>query len=318
MSDHHADLNGQIISLFGGGGFLGRHAAQALMQRGARVRIIQRQPRRAFDIRALGNLGQVQFVAADAGNADHVARAMAGSGAVINLIGILKGDFDSAHHRVATNIANAAAAQGIRHMVQVSAIGADADSASAYGRSKAMGETAVMSALPGATILRPSVVFGRQDQFINRFAAMIRMAPIVPVVAGNTRFQPVFVGDVADAIAGSIADPTRHGGQTYELGGPQTVTMRALLAWIADQIARKPLLVDVPDFAAAALATATGWLPGAPITRDQWAMLQRDNVVTGKDGLAAIGIVGTPMDAVADGWLTMYRRHGRFAGKVTA
>lgn len=309
-------LTGKLVTLFGGGGFLGRHAAQALMQAGARVRIVQRDPKRAFAVKALGNLGQVQFVAADASNAEAVRKATTGSDAVVNLIGILKGDFQRAHVTTAVNIAEAAAASGAA-MVQISAIGAAADSASAYGRSKYAGEAKVRMMLPQVTILRPSIVFGREDGFINRFAGMIRMAPVVPVVAPHTRFQPVFVGDVADAMVAALADPAAHAGKTYELGGPQAISMRALIEWIAGKIGRAPLLVDVPDFAASALASATGWLPGAPITKDQWAMLGSDNVVApGARTLADLGVAPTPLDAVAEGWLDIYRRHGRFGGKA--
>ncbi len=309
-------LTGKLVTLFGGGGFLGRHATQALMQAGARVRIVQRDPKRAFAVKALGNLGQVQFVAADAVNAEAALKAASGSDAVINLIGILKGDFQRAHVTTAVNVAEAAAASGAA-MVQISAIGAAADSASAYGRSKYAGEAKVRMILPEATILRPSIVFGREDGFINRFAGMIRIAPVVPVVAPNTKFQPVFVGDVADAIVEALADPAAHAGQTYELGGPQSISMRALLEWIGRRIGRSPLLIDLPDVAAAALASGTGWLPGAPITKDQWAMLASDNIVSpGANTLADLGVAPTPLDAVAEGWLDIYRRHGRFAGKA--
>jgi uncharacterized protein YbjT (DUF2867 family) len=310
-------LSGKLVTLFGGGGFLGRHAAQALMGAGARVRIVQRHPERAFDIRALGNLGQAQFVAADASRADAALRAAAGSDAVVNFIGILKGDFETAHVRTAANIATAAAANGAT-MVQISAIGADAASPSAYGRSKAAGEAAVRAACPDAIILRPSIVFGRQDQFINRFAAMLRLSPVVPVVAPATKFQPVFVGDVAAAIAAALGD-ARFKGKTFELGGPQTLSMHALLAWIARAIGRNPMLIDLPDAAASLIANATGWLPGAPITADQWAMLSRDNVVAANlPGLGDLGIAPTPLDAVTAGWLDIYRRHGRFTGKAAA
>ena len=310
-------LSGKLVTLFGGGGFLGRHAAQALMGAGARVRIVQRHPERAFDIRSLGNLGQAQFVAADASRADSALRAAAGSDAVVNFIGILKGDFETAHVSIAANIAAAAAATGAA-MVQISAIGADSASPSAYGRSKAAGEAAVRATCPNAIILRPSIVFGRQDQFINRFAAMLRLSPVVPVVAPATKFQPVFVGDVAEAISSALCEAGCEG-KTFELGGPQVLTMHALLEWIAHAIGRNPMLIDLPDAASALLARATGWLPGAPITSDQWAMLSRDNVVaTNLPGLADLGIAPTPLDAVTAGWLDIYRRHGRFAGKAAA
>lgn len=315
-------LDGKLITLFGGGGFVGKHMAQALMAAGARVRIAQRNPSRAYAIKALGNLGQCQFVAVDATKADSVAKAMVGSDAVINLIGILKGDFAAAHVTTAQNIASAAAAVGAA-MIQVSAIGADADSPSAYGRSKAHAEAAVRAALPDAIILRPSIVFGRDDQFINRFAGMIRAAsalPLspVPVVSGDTLFQPVFVGDVANAAVAALSDPSAAG-RTFELGGPQRISMRDLLAWIGKASGHSPLLIDVPPIAATALATLTGWLPGAPITRDQLAMLGRDNVVANDAfGLAALGVTPTPLEAVARDWLNIYRPHGRFTKARTA
>lgn len=311
-------LSGSLVTLFGGGGFLGRAMAQQLMRAGARVRIVQRHPARAYAIKALGNLGQVQFVAADAADADAARRAAVGSDAVVNLVGILKGDFERAHVTTAASVAAAARAAGAA-MVQISAIGADAASPSGYGRSKAGGEAAVRAAVPDAIILRPSIVFGRDDQFINRFAGLLAMAPLMPVVAPTTRFQPVFVGDVADALVAALADRNTHAGRTFELGGPQILSMRQLLEWIAARIGRDPLLVDLPDAVAGAMAKATGWLPGAPITSDQWAMLQADNVVAdGAATLADLGLAATPLDAVAEGWLDIYRRHGRFTGKAAA
>jgi NADH dehydrogenase len=195
----------------------------------------------------------------------------------------------------------------------MSAIGADADSPSAYGRSKAEGEAAVRKAFPGATILRPSIIFGREDQFINRFAGLIRMLPIVPVIGGATKFQPVFVGDVARAVAAIVEDPQSHASKTYELGGPEVMTMTEVNRWIAEATGRERPMLEIPDEVSGPLATLTGWLPGAPITRDQWMMLQRDNVVSAKaKGLAALGIAPTPLDAVTPGWMVQYRKHGRF------
>jgi NADH dehydrogenase len=307
-------LDGKIVTLFGGGGFLGRHTAQAFMQAGARVRIVQRHPEKAFNVRALGNLGQTQFVSADAAVAEHALKAAIGSDIVINLVGILKGDFDRVHVDAARNIARAAHAAGAR-LIHISALGAGDDSPSAYGRSKAAGEAAVRAVVPEATVLRPSIMFGQQDRFINRFAGMIRMAPIVPVVAPDTKFQPLFVGDMADAITAAVGSDNARAA-TLEIGGGRILSMRQLLEWIAGQINYAPVFVDVPDAAAAALASATGWLPGAPITKDQWLMLGRDNVVNGVNGLDVLGIAETPLESVAEGWLDIYRRHGRFTGKA--
>lgn len=308
-------MKDSLVTVFGGGGFLGRQVAQALMARGARVRVAQRDLATALRIKPLGALGQTQFVAADIRKPESVARAIVGSDVVINLVGVLSGDFAGSHHEGAANVAKAAAEAGVRALVHVSAIGADAQSPSAYGRSKAAGEAAVRAAFPTATILRPSVIFGPEDQFLNRFAELIRLAPVVPVIAGETRFQPVYVADVAHAIANAAAEPALHGGKTYELGGPQIYSMRELNAWIAKAIGRERSFVAVPP----ALASFLAMLPGGPVTRDQLAMLQKDNVVApGTGGLAELGVAPTPMAAVADKWLVRYRRHGRFAGRVQA
>jgi uncharacterized protein YbjT (DUF2867 family) len=306
----------QVVTLFGGGGFLGRYVAQALYKTGVRVRIAQLHPRRAFFLKPLGGLGQTQFVAVDIRDKDRVAAAIEGSRAVVNLVGILKGNFQQIHIDGARTIAEAAAAAGARSLVHVSALGADPKSPSAYGRSKALGEQAVRGAFPGATIIRPSVVFGREDRFINKFAAMARLLPVLPVLRPAAKFQPVYVADVGHAIAAAALHPDSHGGKTCELGGPQVMTMREIYEWVEEATGYRRALVDVPDAAGAMLAQLTGWLPGAPITWDQWLMLQSDNVAApGAPGLEAFGISPTPLAAVAEGWLTSYRRHGRFAAK---
>jgi NADH dehydrogenase len=307
-------IEDSLVVLIGGGGFIGRQAAQALFAKGARVRIAQRDPGHALSVKPAAGLGKVQFVRADIGDARSVARALAGADAVVNLVGLLAGDFRRAHVEGAANVARAAADQGLKALVQVSAIGADPRSPSAYGRTKGEGEAAVRAAFPRATIIRPSIVFGPEDQFVNRFADLIRMAPVVPVIGGRTRFQPVYVGDVARAIAMAATDPQRFGGTTYELGGPDIMSMAEINAYIAQATGRERSFVAVPDSVARLLASATGWMPGAPITLDQWTMLQRDNVADpALPGLAAFGISATPLAAVAPEWLVMYRRHGRFA-----
>lgn len=304
------NLDGQLITVFGGGGFIGRYVVQKLLARGARVRIAEREPRKALFLKPLGGLGQTQFVAADVRDAASVARAVQGGGAVINLVGSFD-DMQAVHAAGAGHIAKAAADAGIAALVHISAIGADRDSASAYGRSKGDGEAAVRAAFPAAAILRPSIVFGREDRFINRFAAMIRMLPVIPVIAPNAKFQPVHVGDVADAVVAALdAAP----GALFELGGPQVLTMGELQRWIAEATGRNRLFVDVPDAVAGALASGFGWAPGAPITKDQWLMLQHDNIVAaGAVGFGDLGITPSALASVADGWLVQYRRHGRFA-----
>jgi NADH dehydrogenase len=306
------------VVLFGGGGFVGRHVAQALLARGYRVRIAQRSPRRAMAIRALGNMGQTQFVAVDIGKADQVAAALAGAGAAVNLVGLLKGAMHAAHVAGARAIAQAAASAGLGALVHVSAIGADPASRSAYGRTKGEGEAAVRQAFPAATILRPSIIFGQDDGFTNRFAGLIATGSalplhVVPLIRGKTRFQPVHVGDVARAIALAVIEPERHAGRTYELGGPDVLTLGEINRWIARAIERPCRFLPVPDGAARALATLTGWAPGAPITRDQFEMLRSDNVVAGDaPGLDIFGIRPAPMAALAPAWLDRYRRQGRF------
>jgi uncharacterized protein YbjT (DUF2867 family) len=306
-----------LVTLIGGGGFLGRYVAQALLARGARVRIAQRDPRQAFFLKPQGGLGQTQFVAADLLKPESIARAVAGSDVVVNLVGILAGDFQRIQVEGARIVAEAAKTAGVAHLVHISAIGADSASPSAYGRSKGEGEAAVRAAFPGATILRPSIVFGREDQFINRFAKMIASAPIVPVLRAGTRFQPVYVGDVADAVVAALEHPALASGKTFELGGPDVLSMGALVRWIAKAVRRTPPIVELPDAVGGAIA-AFGFLPGAPITADQWKMLANDNVVSGKNGLTALGITPTPLDAVAAGWLVQYRKGGRFAVPASA
>ncbi|OYY73180.1 complex I NDUFA9 subunit family protein [Sphingomonas sp. 28-63-12] len=310
-------MQDKLVTLIGGGGFLGRYVAQQLLQQGARVRIAQRDPRAAEFLRPLGGLGQTQFVAVDIAKPDSLARALQGSDAVVNLVGILSGDFQAIQVDGARNVAAAAAATGASALVHVSAIGADPASASNYGRTKGEGEAAVRAAFPVATILRPSIVFGREDQFVNRFAGLIARAPAVPVLRTATRFQPVYVADVASAVCASLADPAAFGGKIFELGGPDILSMGALIRWIAQAIGRHPAIIELPD-SIGGLIAMMGFLPGAPITQDQWRMLQSDNVVApSAEGLGAFGIMPTPLASVAPSWLVRYRRHGRFSSDVT-
>ena len=301
-------MQGKLITIFGGGGFLGRYVAQTLLGQGARVRVACRNANSAIHIKPLCNFGQVQLMEADVRKPASVARAVRDADAVINLVGSFA-DMNAVQNIGAGVVAKAAADAGVKALVHISAIGADAHSNAEYGQSKAGGEAAVHAAFPAAVILRPSIVFGREDQFINRFAGLIRMLPVVPVIGAATRFQPVFVGDVAKAVAAALA---HQDGRVLELGGPEIFSMMELNRWIAKAIGRAPLFVEVPDIAAKMLAKGTGWMPGAPITDDQYKMLGSDNVVTGTDGLAAYAIVPTPIDVIAADWLDIYRKHGRF------
>lgn len=300
------------VTVFGGGGFLGRYVVEALLRAGARVRIAERSPKNAYYLKAQANLGQIAWVPADITRPETLKAAVKGADAVINLVGSFT-NMQALHVDGARNLAKAAKQAGVSHFIHMSAIGADVQSKSRYGRTKGEGEAAVRQAFPKAIILRPSIVFGREDAFINRFAGLIRALPIVPIIGGTTKFQPIFAGDVGQAVAALSQNAAAHAGKTLDLGGPQVLSMREINEWIARQVNRSPIFLDVPDLASAALATWTGWLPGAPITRDQWIMLQSDNVAgAASNGLAALDIQPTPLDAVAPGWLLIYRRHGRF------
>lgn len=304
----------RLVTLFGGDGFLGRYVVQELLKARVRVRIASRDPRGDFFLRPLAALGQMHSVRADITDPQAVARAVAGAHAVVNFVGLLKGAFDAVHVAGARNVADAAATASATSLVHVSAIGADPASPSAYGRSKGEGEAAVRAAFPAATIVRPSILFGREDQFLNRFAQMARIAPVLPVVRPDARFQPAFVADAAKAIAAAAMDPGAYAGRVYELGGPEIMTMRQINEYVTRTTGRPRPLIEIPDFASRLLAEATGWLPGAPITVDQWLMLGTPNIVAdGAQGFEAFGIVPTPIAAVAENWLVPYRRHGRFA-----
>lgn len=240
----------QLVTVFGGSGFIGRHVVRALAKRGYRVRVACRRPDLAFFLQPLGNVGQIHAMQANLRYPDSVAAAVQGADAVVNLVGILteggKQRFDAVQAEGAAAIARAAKAEGITRFVQMSAIGADAASDSVYAQTKAAGEKAVLDVIPSAVILRPSIVFGPEDQFFNRFASLARIAPALPLVGGGgTKFQPVFVGDVAEAVALGV-DGALKGGTIYELGGPQVSSFRDLLAFVCETTGRKRALVPLP------------------------------------------------------------------------
>ena len=303
-----------LVALIGGAGFVGTAVVEAFARAGWRIRVACRDLAHAQHLRPFGDVGQIGFVQADVTVPRSLPRAVQGADAVVNLVGILeeKGQrFDTVQGEGAGHVAAAAAAAGCRALVHVSAIGADSASPSAYGRSKAAGEAAVFAAFPGAAIVRPSLVFGPEDTFTNRFAGMMATMPALPVIAGDTRFQPVYVCDVAAAILEVSTRMLSGGvGGVFELGGPEILSMRELMLRIASACDREIRLVDVPAAGARLLSA----LPGAPVTRDQLAMLQRDNLASAAlPGLAELGIQPTPLSAVAQGWLARYRPGGRFA-----
>ena len=295
----------ELVTVFGGDGFVGRYVCEALLKSWVRVRVACREPRLAHFIQPLGQVGQFGFVKADITHAASTRAAVRGASAVINLVGAFR-YMTAIHVDGARNVASAAAEAGVRSLVHISAIGADPASESEYGCTKGRGEEVVRKVFPSATIIRPSLVFGPEDDLTNRFASMASTAGSLPVVAAKRRFQPIYVRDLAQAIAASALDPSRFGGQTFELGGPEVMTFRELTEQIVRSAGLNAEVTELPDFAGS-LISRFGWLPGAPMTRDQWLMLQRDNVpAAGSPGLDAFGIRPTPLAAVAPEWLGMY------------
>jgi NADH dehydrogenase len=307
------DRNEELVTVFGGGGFIGRYVCEFLLKSGVRVRVAQRNPKQAYFVQPLGQVGQFGLVTADVTNPDSVRDALRGATASVNLSGAFK-KMQSVHVDGARDVAEAARDEGLDALVQVSAIGASVESQSVYGRTKAEGEEAVRAAFPMATVIRPSLVFGPEDQLTNRFAAMARL-PFLPVIAARRNFQPVYVRDLAKAIAMAALDPQRFGGQTYEVGGPQVMSMVELHHAILEITGQQTEIVALPDLFAS-LLSKLGWLPGAPLTRDQWLMLQRDNLPSGGyPGLEAFGFRPTPLAAVAYEWLGRFQKGGKFAGR---
>lgn len=311
-----------LVTVFGGTGFVGSQVVRALAKAGHRVRVAVRQPNLAYRMRMLGDVGQIEVFQANVRNPASVARALDGAEACVNLVGVLwesgRQKFQSVHVMAAQNVAQAAARAGVKQLVHVSALGAKADSESKYYRTKAEGEQAVRAAFPGATIVRPSLVFGVEDRFFNKFAQIAALSPIMPLVGADTRVQPVFVGDVAAAIAKVVASPAAVG-VTYELGGPAVFTMREIMQLILTETGRNRPLAALP-WPVAGLLGSLGdlqssiipWTP--PLTRDQVEMLKTDNVADGGlPGLTEVGVAATAVEAVAPSYLYRYRKGGQYA-----
>jgi len=304
----------ELVTVFGGGGFIGRYVCEALFRSGVRVRIAQRDPRTAYIIQPLAQVGQFGFAAADITDPTAVRRAVKGATAVINLVGVFGKAMQAVHVDGARHVAEAAAAEGAKALAHISAIGADVHSPSNYGGTKGEGEVAVREAYPEATIVRPSLVFGPEDALTNRFAGMARL-PLLPVIAAKRKFQPVYVRDIARAIAEAALDPGTFGGTTYEIGGPQVMSMLELHKTVLELTGQDPEILPLPDMFGS-LLSKFGWLPGAPLTRDQWLMLSQDNVpAEGAPGLKAFGIEPTPLAAVGAEWLARFRTGSRLAAR---
>lgn len=300
----------KVATVFGGAGFIGRYLVPHLARAGYIVRIAGRDTERAAGLRPMGRPGQIVPIYAPLTEPAAIARAIDGAEVVVNLVGILaekrRGDFARIQGTGPRLIGDEAARAGVRHLVHLSAIGASGTSKSGYGRSKAAGETSVTAGFPGAVILRPSIVFGPEDQFFNRFGAMAQSFPMMPVVSGATRFQPVYAGDVAAAIVAALA-LSADAPRVYELGGPQVLTFREILAYILEKTGRNRPLLAIPPGLARLQAKLLERLPGKLLTTDQLEMLGHDNVVSGTlPGLAALGITPTPIDLVVPAYLARY------------
>ena len=316
-------MTGRIVTVFGGSGFIGRHVVRALCRQGWRVRVACRRPHLAGDVKLAGDVGQVQLVQANVRNRPSIKRALENAEAVVNLVGILtergSQSFQGTQALGASNIASAAAEAVITKFVQLSAIGASKTSRARYAQTKAEAEEAVRAAIPTATILRPSIVFGPEDGFFTRFAEMARLSPVLPCIGGSTKFQPVYVGDVAQAVAAALAKP-EAAGKTYELGGPRTYTMKELLQFITREIDRPRALLPVPVAVMAPAAYIIGALSrlnpffGPPITGDQVQQLKIDNVVApGAGTLADLGVTNLEtVEAITPTYLWRHRPHGQF------
>lgn len=303
----------KVATVFGGSGFIGRYVVKRLAERGYVVRVAVRDPEAALFLKPMGAPGQVVPVGVSVTDDAGVAAVVSGAEVVVNLVGILhetrKATFKAIQGEAPGRIGRAAAATGARAVVQISAIGADPASQSAYARSKAEGEQSIRAAFPGATVLRPSIVFGPEDAFFNRFAALAQFAPALPLYGGGeTKFQPVYVGDVADAVMAAL-DRAEAAGRTYELGGPRTYSFRELLAYILKVTGRRRLLVPLPWSVGRLQARLLELLPDPPLTRDQLLLLQTDNVVApGALTLAEFGIQPKAVEAIVPVYLARFRR----------
>lgn len=310
----------RLVTIYGGSGFVGRHLVRALAKRGWRIRVAVRRPDLAGHLQPLGVVGQIMPVQANLRFPESVARAAEGASAIVNLVGILHQSgaqtFDAVQAGGADTVAKAAKKEGAR-LVHMSAIGADKNSDSNYGRTKALGEQAAFAAKRDAVVVRPSIVFGPEDGFFNRFASLARISPFLPLIGGgNTKFQPVFVGDVAEALAKAVEGEAR-GGEIYELGGPEVMSFRELMDVTLGEINRKRLLVPLPWTVARLQAFFMEFMPKPMLTRDQVTMLETDNVVSAqaiaeRRTLEGLGINATAMGAILPSYLWRYRKAGQF------
>lgn len=310
----------KLATVYGGSGFVGRYIVRRLARKGWRVRVAVRRPNEAIFLKPYGVVGQVEPVLCNIRDDASVRLVMEGADAVINCVGTFdkggKNNFDAVQHEGAERIARIAAELSVEKLVHLSAIGADVNSETLYGQSKGLGEEGILQHFPGAMILRPSVVFGPEDQFFNRFASMSRFGPILPVIGANTNFQPVYVDDVAQAVMAGLEGTSG----TFELGGPDVSSFKDLMQEMLAFIRRRRVVLNIPFFAGAIMGTSfdivsaiSGGLIKGPVTRDQVRSLKQDNVVTdGAEGLAELGIKPTAMEAVLPSYLWRFRPSGQY------
>ena len=313
----------QLVTIFGGSGFVGRYIAQRMARQGWRVRVAVRRPNEAHFVRPYGRVGQVEPVLCNIRNDESVRQATIGADAVVNCVGTFdargKNNFDAVQHEGAARIAGIAAELGVARMVHISAIGADLGGDSVYAQSKGKGEVAVLAAFPTAVILRPSVVFGPEDQFFNRFAAMARMSPVIPLVGASTKFQPVYVDDLAQAAVFGVLGQAKPG--TYELGGPDVGTFHELIVQMLGTIRRRRMVLPLPFWVGSLLGRitggvsfVTGGLAPQPITVDQVKSLRQDNIVSGDEmTFDDLGITPASIEAVTASYLWQFRPSGQYS-----
>ncbi|APE27172.1 complex I NDUFA9 subunit family protein [Aurantiacibacter gangjinensis] len=302
-------LNGKLVTLIGGNGFIGSHVAQDLLERGARVRIAARNPEKAFKLKPLANLGQLQFARCNAMDKRSIEACVNGSDAVVYLIGTFEGNQKALQADGAGHAAKAAADTGAQAFVYISAIGADAEKETGYYRTKGMGERQVFDAFPKASVVRPSVVFGEDDGLVPMFADLVKMMPVMPVFGADSEFQVVWVDDVAAAVTTALEDPKSHGGKTFEAAGPEKLTMMQIHEMIAEGQERQRVFFPMPT----PLAKMFASVPLTPINSDQLAMLEEGSVASkGVPQLAKLGISPKPLSLFIDRWMVRYRRNGRF------